>query len=138
MPSGRGRYHPPNCRKICEKTTNAINLRVLSQSSWTALKTIFETLWALGACRVTIRRCGMNEIPDFRGFWECLSKFLTFLHKIFFGSKILTSSCDHHQKFDHGCSSYPGNETQSADFGHFFWQFGVFLSYLFWHNFMKK
>ena len=62
----------------------------------------------------------------FEVFWEYLSKFLTFLREIFFGSKIITSSCDKHQKFDHGCSSFPGNKTQSADFCSFFGDLGHF------------
>ena len=48
-----------------------------------------------------------------------LSKFLIFIHEIFFGSKTLPSSCDKHQSFDYWCSSYPGNEAQNPDFGHF-------------------
>ena len=55
----------------------------------------------------------------FKVFGVYLSEFLIFLHEIFFGSKILPSSCDKHQKFDHGCSRYPGNEAQSPDFGYF-------------------
>ena len=43
-------------------------------------------------------------------FGVYLSEFLIFVHKIFFGDKILQSSCDKHQNFDSGCSSYPGNE----------------------------
>ena len=52
-------------------------------------------------------------------FGVYLSEFLIFLYEIFFGSKILPSSCDKHQNFDHGSSSYSGNEAQSPDFGHF-------------------
>ena len=55
----------------------------------------------------------------FKVFGVYLSEFLIFHHEIFFGSKILPSSCDKHQNFDYGCSSYPGNEAQSLDFGHF-------------------
>ena len=40
-----------------------------------------------------------------------------FFHEICFGSKILSSCCDRHQNFDYGCSSYPGKEAQSPDFG---------------------
>ena len=60
------------------------------------------------------RRGGIHEI--YYDFWECLGEFLIFLHKIFFGSKILSSTYDKHQKFDYGC---PGNETQSPDFDRF-------------------
>ena len=47
---------------------------------------------------------------NFEDFGAYLSEFLIFLHEIFFGSKILPSSCDKNQKFDKECSSYPGNE----------------------------
>ena len=55
----------------------------------------------------------------FKVFGVHLSESLIFLHEIFFGSKILSSSCDKHQEFDYGCSSYPGNEAHSPDFGRF-------------------
>ena len=67
----------------------------------------------------------------FKVFVVYLSEFLIFLHEIFFGSKILPISCDKHQNFDYGCSSYPGNEAQSSDFGHFFNDLGHFSSCLF-------
>ena len=56
----------------------------------------------------------------FEVFGVYLSEFLIFLHEIFFGSKILPSSCDKHQNSDYGCSRCPGNEAQSPDFGYFF------------------
>ena len=61
----------------------------------------------------------------FEVFREYLGEFLIFLREIFFGSKILPSSCDKHQKFDYGCSSYPRKEAESPDFGRFllFWAF---------------
>ena len=62
----------------------------------------------------------------FKVFGVYLSEFLIFLHEIFFGSKILPSSCDIHQNFDYGCSRYPGNEAQSPDFGYFLSIFGIF------------
>ena len=62
----------------------------------------------------------------FKVFGVYLSEFLIFLHQIFFDSKILQSSCDKHQNFDHGSSSYPGNEAQSPDFGHFLTILGIF------------
>ena len=62
----------------------------------------------------------------FKVFGVYLSEFLIFLHEIFFGSKILPSSCDKHQNFDHGCSRYPGNEAQSPDFWPFFDDMGIF------------
>ena len=52
-------------------------------------------------------------------FGEYLGEFLIFIREIFFGSMILSSCCDKHQKFDSGCSSYPGNEGLSSDFGLF-------------------
>ena len=55
-----------------------------------------------------------------------LSEFLIFSHEIFFGSKILPSSRYKHQNFDYGCCSYPGNEAQSPDFGHFLTILGIF------------
>ena len=55
----------------------------------------------------------------FEVFGVYLSEFLIFLHEIFFGSKILSSSCDKHQNFDYGCSNYPGNEAQSTTFAIF-------------------
>ena len=51
----------------------------------------------------------------FKVFGVYLSEFLIFLHEIFFGSKILPSSCDKYQNFNCGCSRYPGNEAQSPD-----------------------
>ena len=62
----------------------------------------------------------------FEVFGAYLSEFLIFLREIFFGSKILPSSCGKHQNFDYGCSRYPGNEAQSSDFGHFLTIFGIF------------
>ena len=62
----------------------------------------------------------------FKVFGVYLSEFLIFLNEIFFGSKILPSSCDKHQNFDYGCFSYPGNEAQSSDFGQFLTIFGIF------------
>ena len=55
----------------------------------------------------------------FKVFGVYLSEFLIFLHEIFFGGKILPSSCNKHQNFDYGYSRYPGNEAQSPDFGYF-------------------
>ena len=52
--------------------------------------------------------------------------YLSGLHEIFYGSEILPNSYDKHQKFDYGCSSYPGNEAQSPDFGHFLTILGIF------------
>ena len=48
---------PPNGRKMCIKNAkyNSYDfLQVLSKSSWTTFKTIFETLSALELCHVTI------------------------------------------------------------------------------------
>ena len=62
----------------------------------------------------------------FKDFGVYLSEFLIFLHEIFFGSKILPSSCDKHQNFYYGCSTYPGNEAQSPNFDHFLTILGIF------------
>ena len=48
-----------------------------------------------------------NKSMIFKGFGVYLSEFLKFLHEIFFGRKILPSSCDKHQNFDYGCSTIP-------------------------------
>ena len=83
----------------------------LSKSSWATFTTIFETLSALEVCHMTIIIEGVvyKKLMIFEVFWEYLSEFLIFLHEIFFGSKILLSSCDKHQKLVYGCSSYPGS-----------------------------
>ena len=98
-----------------------------ANASWTTFKTIFETLLALGAYHLTIIG-GMvyKKSMTFKVFGVYLSEFLIYLHEIFFGSKILPSSCDTNQNFDYGCSSYPGNEAQSPDFGHFLTIWGIF------------
>ena len=58
-------------------------------------------------------------------FGAYLRDFLIFLREILFASKILPSSCDKNQKFDYGCSRYPGNEAESPDFGHFLTILGI-------------
>ena len=58
--------------------------------------------------------------------------FQYFFHKISFDSKILSRSCDRHQKFDYKCSSYPGNESQSPDFCHFLTIFNAFQVFCLW------
>ena len=79
--------------------------QVLPKSSWTTFKIIFETLSALGACHMTITgRVVYKKSMIFEVSWAYLSEFLIFLHEIFFGSKILQSTCDKHQKFDYGCN----------------------------------
>ena len=107
-------------------------LQVLPKSSWTTSKSIFETFSALGACHVTIIG-GMvyKRSMIFEVFWEYLGKLLIFLCEIFFGSKIVSSFCDKHQSFYYGCFSYPGNESQSPDFGRFFTIFGIFRAVFF-------
>ena len=55
----------------------------------------------------------------FKVFGVYLSGFLIFLHEIFFGSKILPSSCDEHQKFDYWCFSYFGKEAKVPILGRF-------------------
>ena len=96
-----------------KKTANAIMMIFISVTKilLEIFKIIFETLSALGACHVTITG-GMvyKKSMIVKVFGVYLSEFLIFLHEIFFGSKILLSSCDKHQSFDHWFSSYPGNE----------------------------
>ena len=57
-----------------------------------------------------IGRVVYKKAMIFKVFGVYLSDFLIFLREIFFGSKIIPSSCDKHQDFDYGCSRYPGNE----------------------------
>ena len=71
-------------------------------------------------------RDDIQEIHNLRGFLKILRKFFIFHHEIFVGSKILPIFCDIQQKFDYGYPSYPGNETQSPDFGRFWIPFGIF------------
>ena len=81
------------------------------KSSLTTFEIIFETVSALSAFQVTIiGGVVYKKSMIFKVFGVYLSEFLIFLHEIFFGSQILPSSCDKHQNFDYGCSSYPGNE----------------------------
>ena len=68
----------------------------------------------------------MQEIHDFRVFGAYLSEFYVFPCEIFFGSKILPSSCNKHQKFDYMCSSYPGNEAPKSRFWPFLTILGIF------------
>ena len=75
---------------------------------------------------VVYKKCMIFEV-----FGAYLSEFLTFLYEIFFGSKILLSSCDKHQMFDYRCSSYPGNETRSPNFGRFLKILGIFQAVFF-------
>jgi len=99
----------------------------LPKSSWETFETIFETLLAMGFCHVTIiGGVVYKKFMIFKVFGVYRSEFLIFLREIFFSSKILPSSCDKHQNFDYGCSSYPGNEAQSPDFGHFLTILGIF------------
>ena len=91
------------------------------------LKQILEALSAFGACHVTIiGGVVYKKSMIFKVFGVYLWEFLIFLHEIFFGSKILQSSCDKHQNFDYGFSMYPGNEAQSPDFGHFLTILAIF------------
>ena len=65
---------------------------------------------------------GKQILVIFEIFRAYIRKLSIFFHMILFGSKILTCSCDRHQKFDYNCSSYP----ESLEFGHFCIIFGVF------------
>ena len=62
----------------------------------------------------------------FEVFGVYLSEFLIFLREIFFGSKILPSSCDKHQNFDYESSSDSENEAQSPHFGRFLTILSIF------------
>ena len=97
---GGGGTTPPKRKKIRKKTGKFNQddfLLVLQKSSWTTFKTIFKALSALGACHVTINGGVVyKKSMIFKVFGVYLSEFLIFLHEIFFGSKILTSSFDKH------------------------------------------
>ena len=127
MASG-GWYNIPNKRKICEKMANAINMffykcyqnpleKLLNQSS------IFYQLWGPVTWPLLERWYTRNSWLE---VFENISEFLIFLERIYFGSKILSSTCDKDQKFDYGCSSYTGNEAQSPDYGCFAIILGIF------------
>ena len=51
----------------------------------------------------------------FKVFGVYLSEFLIYLHDIFFGSKILPSSCDKHQNLNYGWSCYPAGLSLKRD-----------------------
>ena len=53
----------------------------------------------------------VKKFTIFEVFQEYLGEFIIFLHKIFFGGKILSSSFSRHQNFDYECCSYSGNES---------------------------
>ena len=73
---------------------------MLPKFSWTTFKTIFEALSALGMCHVTIiGGVVYKKSMIFKVFGVYL---LMFLQEIFFGGKILPSSCDKHKNFGHG------------------------------------
>ena len=77
---------------------------MLSKFSSTTFLRTFKTLSALGACHVTI--IGGVEYEKsmiFVVLGAYFIEFLILLHKIFFGSKILPSSCDVCQKFGYEC-----------------------------------
>ena len=70
----------------------------------------------------------IQEIHDFRGFPS----------EIFFGSKILSSTCNKHQQFDYGCSAYLGNEAHRPDFGRFWTIWGTFRAVCLTLIFLRK
>ena len=130
--------HLPNGRKIHEnKTANAINMifckcyqnqNPLGQ----LLKTIFKISSALGVCDVTI----IGEVVCEKSmilvvFWKYFSEFLIFLREIFLVARSYRVLLKH-QKFrlPFDCS-YPGNESQSPDFGRF-WRFWAFFELFVW------
>ena len=96
-------------------------IKILLGNLWNNFRN-FIGLW--GVSRDHYWRGVIQEIFEVLGAY--LSGFLIFLREILFGSKILPSTCDKHQKFDYGCSIYPGNEAQSHDLA-VFWQFGAFF-----------
>ena len=69
----------------------------------------------------------------FEVFGAYLSEFFIFLCEIFFGSKILPSSCDKDQKFDYGCSTYSENEARCPNFDRFLMILGIFKLSV-WHK----
>ena len=96
---------PPLTEKTFVKKNGKCNQNnfspVLLKFSWITFKIIFETLSALEACHVTITGGVVyKKSMILKVFGVYLSEFLIILHEIFFGSKILPSSCDKHQNFD--------------------------------------
>ena len=53
-------------------------------------------------------------------------------------SFLAASSCDKREKFDYGCSTYPGNETQSPDFGCFSKILGIFRAARFFTSLLPR
>ena len=82
--------------------------------------------WPQGAVTCPLLDRGKRPLVIFEVFRACLREFLLLFHELFFDSKILSSSCSRHQKFDYECSSYTGNEAQSPNFYHFQTIFGIF------------
>ena len=117
----------PNRRKMFGnngKSNQYDFMLVSSKCYWTTFETILEKLYQL---------CGPFTLPLFvrevytksmivEISWEYLSDSFIFLYKIFFGSWILSSSCDKHQKFDYGCSTLKQGSKILAVFDHF-WHF---------------
>ena len=103
MASGDGTT-PLIVEEFVKKTSNAINgmfYKCYQNPLGQIKKKKFKTLSALGACHVTIiGGVVYKKLMIFKVFGVYLSEFLIFHHEIFFGSKILSSSCDKHQNFD--------------------------------------
>ena len=79
----------------------------------------FDTLSALGACRVIIIREVVYTKSIIQVFSKIFQVVFIFFQKILFGSKILPSTCDKDQNIDYGCSSYPGDKAESPEFDRF-------------------
>ena len=100
---------------------------MLPKSPWKNFKTIFETLSALGACRVTfIGGMVYKKSMIFEVFHNILASFFIFLHGTFYNCKIVSRCCDKHQNFDYESSSDSENEAQSPHFGHFLTILSIF------------
>ena len=120
---------PPNHKKFLTKTWKMQSIWVFAsvlKIFWKIFKTIFKTFISSGGLsRDHYWRGGIHEIHDW-GFWEYLSDFFIFLHEISFHSKILSSSCDEHQKFDYMCSRYTEEEAKCPDIGRSLTILGIF------------
>ena len=92
--ASRGYHSPPLIVKKFVKKLQMQStwfLQVLPKSSWVTIKTIFETLWPLGTCHVTIiGGVVYKKSRIFEVFWEYLGELLIFFREIFFGSMIFT------------------------------------------------
>jgi len=107
-----GWYHPPNCRKIREKSSECNQYHTL-QVSRTTFEVVFESISSGGLSRDHYWRGGIQEIHAFRGILRISQPVFDIYSWNHFGIKILSSFCDTQQKFDYRCSRYPGYQAQS-------------------------